>query len=301
MLLTRPGRISPSVWLLPIGRSAFYAVGSPKHFILIDCGCTAHVPGIVKRLEKAGLERGGLKAFLPTNLTPARFGGAAALAEAFPAAQLWLPAVMEKRWNSIPSSDFKERDEELTKLYPSFSASSDSKLPLPAKILELPSTIPVAEAASLAIHHLPGYTEHSVGFAVRPDGVFISDLMLGFFRGARSPAPASRDSLSAVRNSLEATKHLEFKLLGLPYDGALSGEPAKRHIVSLLQVMHELRDDFQYAFSQNIPQEELQDTLKEQLYSPFSPIEKRDPLFEAIRTTEAERIFAGLVAEITDP
>ena len=84
MFVSSSGQLASGLYLLTLGHTCRYAIGSKDRYMITDPGLSLHVPHLLKRLEALKLPLENLTGVLVTHPDPDRIGGMVNLLQALP-------------------------------------------------------------------------------------------------------------------------------------------------------------------------------------------------------------------------
>ena len=274
MFIRSSALIYPSLYLLTLGATCRYAVcGEDGSITLSDPGASAHIPALIDRLSRLGLDPSNVSNIILTHLDFDRCAGMALLRRACPKARLCGTAAMKA---TIGSGGFVDEllraDRHLYERIPTLQASKlpshnelSDALHIDRLLVETDS-IQLEDGLTIRSVSTPGHRAHSTSYLVVPHEFIITDETLGYYRGSRLAAPGADTSITRSLQSIAQFDHLEVSGIGFPYGGAVTGTLARRHLSSIRQNSRDLIEQYQAALRDGVSAESAQHQVWEAFY-----------------------------------
>lgn len=157
------------------------------------------------------------------------------------------------------------------------------------KIIGDGDAVLLGDGVEVKMVSLPGHTDDSVGYYVRPDSALAAGEALGVFRGRDQITPCFGSSYRQFLASIEKISGLDVKYLLLPHSGVLVGDMAQRYLVGLRQEAERLRIEVTSRIEAGETVDQIAGSIlvdwQSQNISPEGPFvqSQRDTIFDMVR------------------
>ena len=294
MFVSSSGQLNKYVYLLTLGHSCRYAIGTPDSYVITDPGLSAHIPHLLSRLDTLELPLENLNGILITHPDADRLGGLAYFHSKLVSKP---PIYMSKEaLKSIKNSSgaIQSSDQQISAYYDTSESSGDlSSITKYIQPLLAEDNINT-KSSPVEIHFFKTACHHagSLGYFIEEIRTLIADESLGYFRGKSLVAPGADFSISGTSELIDKVKRLPISSLCLPYMGAISGSLCERQVTQLAQNTSDLISEYERAISEEIPEQSVESEIKEGFYSTDS----KDPCFREALDRSFEAILKQLRA-----
>lgn len=291
MLIRTSGTVQPNLYLLTLGHTCRYAIGT-EEITLTDPGAGIHAPLLLDRLRSLNLSYSAIHRIVVTHLRADTLGAIPSLRTYLPNAKFLLTSAQAAR---IRSSDslrcLYDQHLEFEKLgrttaTAAVATAGTAQTPVSFEVFAkalTPDTV-VADSEMLEcpggirirLMPLPGHTPESVGFMVEPSGYLIGDAVLGYYRGRNLAAPGCDDSLESSLSSLHKIENLPLLGLCLSTSGVIAGELVRKHLQAVILNTTDLGREVTSALKHSVPKDVILRSIEESFYLS----ESRDPFVQ---------------------
>lgn len=300
MFIRSSALIYPNLYLLTLGATCRYAIVSEDGSItLSDPGASVHIPALLERLSRLGLDPANVCNIILTHLDFDRCAGMPLVRRACPRARLFGTAAMKVALSSPGFIDdmFNSDREAYTRLPVSSTSNSLSRSELKEalhidRLLVEADSIQIGEDLTLRLVSTPGHRAHSTSYLLVPHEFIITDETLGYYRGSDLAAPGSDFNITRSLQSIAQFDHLEVSGIGFPYLGAITGSLARRHLSSILQNSQDLIEQYRAALRDGVST----DSARSQVWDAFYESPIRDPFLE----TSLRRSFDAVISQLAE-
>ncbi|MCB0338268.1 MAG: MBL fold metallo-hydrolase [Bdellovibrionales bacterium] len=300
MLIRNSHKFTDSFYLLTIGSTCHYIVGH-NEFASIDFCASMQLPLYQRRLNAIGLRLQDIKSVFLTHLDFDRVGAIPYLKELSPDIRVYGSEAMLKL---LEDKSYCQKIYEEDKSY--LLSGSLPEMPEPmdfnryqnnlriTNIVKKSDLLSISNVASLRMIDMPGHTSHSVAYFVNPHQFLIVDEGFGYFNGRDLCAPGGDYSLDLATQSVESTKDLDLRGIGLPSAGFVTGALIRKHLDGVISNTRDLLSECESAFIDGVEPEEIKAAVWESFYSTqdFDHIARRN------RTKTFEMVWAQIHQKI---
>lgn len=289
MLIRASGAIHPGFYLVSLGETCRYILGSPDgtlgtdSFAIFDPGLSGQWPFLLRRLAAWGFSTEKLAAVFITHLDADRIGAIPSLRRACPRARIYGSSEMQQRLTDPAfAANLYLQDLSLCKeleIEPQILDQGEfcGLLSITDVLIES-DLMPFSEDIGLRVLSAPGHTDHSLAYFIIPFEFLIADEVVGYHRGRELAAPGADHSLEAAQHALEKLVQLEMAGLCLPAAGMLTGALVRKHLLALRQNIDDLQNEVKKALEAGISIEQVKQNVRTSFYTSDSldPIVRRN-------------------------
>jgi len=286
--------VYPNLYLLTLGATCRYAViGDDNSITLTDPGASLHIAPLEERLARLNLDIGNVRSVLVSHLDADRVAGLALLRRRCPHLKVFgtgpMQAALKDR--AFTQSLWEQDQSFAEKLFgdshkPEVEVSEFREALRIDRPLVEGDSLSVGDEISIRLCTTPGHREHSVGYLLLPHEFLIADETLGYYRGAKLPAPGCDFNIQRALASIARLDHVEISGIGFSYAGAITGTLARKHLSTLAQTSKDLIEECQKALQDGVSPDEILAQVRESLYSPLAQdpflVESMNRSFDAI-------------------
>lgn len=299
MFIRSSAVIYPNLYLLTLGATCRYAVVSDDGSItLSDPGASAHIPALLERLRRMGLDPVNVRNIILTHLDSDRCAGMALMRRACPKARLLGTAAMKTALgersfiDDIIASD-RQFSAKLGMPGTTSTKTSETRDALHIdRLLHAADSIQIGDELVIRLLSTPGHRAHSTSYLLIPHEFIITDETLGYYRGSDLAAPGGDFSLSHSQESVKAFDHIEISGIGFPYVGAITGTLARKHMDDVRQNSKDLMDQYSAALRDGVSHQSACAQVRDCFYE--SPIS--DPFLQTSLRRSCEAVTSQLAS-----
>lgn len=273
MLIRSTGLLQSDLYLLTLGGSCHYLIGTEAVFSLFDPGLSAHIPMLLKRVNSVGFSLEGLQKIFLSHADADRIGGVPLLKKMRPEISLvGSPLLQSTLKNKTRLKEIYDENEKLSAKFDLGGQLLKMDFEEYYSLLQINSTVVdsdtarVTEDLSLRIIACPGHSPESLAYFVMPYGYLIVDEGFGYYRGQNLASPGGDKDLKAMVHSIERLNDLEINGICFPNTGTITGNLVRKHLQGIVQNTADLISESKKAKESAISEEEILASIKESFY-----------------------------------
>jgi 2-aminobenzoylacetyl-CoA thioesterase len=289
-------RLSENAYLLTTAVSSHLFIAD-ESTALIDASISGAAPRLIEELRSSMFEGQLLNYILLTHAHFDHIAGVPQLRREWPNAQLVVSretaAILAER---DKLEGFYARDERCSAAL-GFSSDISKEDWISAfkvdRILGDGDSLQLGEGVELKLITVPGHTEDSVAYLLRPDGIVASGEALGSYQGRDRVGCCFTQNYYDYVASLDKIAGLDVSMLCLPHSGVITGDLARRYLADARVTAERLYHDMKIRLEQGAIVDEVVDAILpewiEISMAPEGPFanEQRETLAQMARTVAA--------------